>query len=103
MEEDLLEDQNRFYYLRREIESIISLLEPGTRKYFRKESKRDKKLVKYLFNVEKMREALKQIMFEVYNYDRCFSECKMMYFCELKKGHRGMHRETGLGWPNKRK
>jgi hypothetical protein len=29
----------------------------------------------------------------------CNNSCKDMYFCELPKGHKGMHREGGLGWP----
>ena len=30
----------------------------------------------------------------------CSSSCKWMYFCELEKGHDGIHREGGLGWSN---
>lgn len=28
----------------------------------------------------------------------CPSDSKGIYFCELEKGHDGMHREDGLGW-----
>lgn len=28
----------------------------------------------------------------------CPVHCKGMYFCELEKGHDGIHREGGLGW-----
>lgn len=63
---------------------------------------KDKKFKEYQCSTE---EILKSFSYRLSkelewmdNPKACHSSCKWMYFCELEKGHEGIHREGGLGW-----
>lgn len=40
-----------------------------------------------------------ELLARVADETKCNDPCKMMYFCDRKKGHKGRHREdSGLAW-----
>jgi hypothetical protein len=41
---------------------------------------------------------LEDYIARITNDKLCDDNCKNMYFCERKKGHKGRHSETGLTW-----
>jgi hypothetical protein len=43
-------------------------------------------------------EALRPIIQRVFDPKLCNDDCKYMYFCSEKKGHKGLHRDGGLIW-----
>lgn len=55
---------------------------------------------KYDLSLTQVSEYLFYLTKEAQDLDKCHDICKSMYFCVLKRGHKGKHRdETGLlGW-----
>ena len=50
---------------------------------------------------KKVIEGTKKILSGILDWDRCNDNCKSMYFCEKKKGHKGSHLYGGLAWSNR--
>jgi hypothetical protein len=40
----------------------------------------------------------KPVFNRVFDQTLCNADCKYMYFCTEKKGHKGLHRDAGLVW-----
>jgi hypothetical protein len=42
--------------------------------------------------------ALQDLFDRVTDESRCNNDCKWMYFCNKKRGHKGVHNDCGLTW-----
>lgn len=82
--------------------------ETGYKAAIRRKHQKDK-LKKYNATVPQIAEWLGQFIARAEDETRCNDVCKSMYFCDLKKGHRGSHGEwigvepipakaEGAGW-----
>ena len=51
-------------------------------------------------SMEQIADHLRTILTTAYDDSLCMDDCKGMYFCEKKKGHRGRHTcaNGGLSW-----
>lgn len=95
---ELRRDRNRLYFLLREVQDIVTLLDPKTQEFYRKYSdKYPSAMKKMVLSLDSVRDFLQRALLETHNDNRCFADCKNMYFCALNLGHKQGHEESGLG------